>query len=417
MKTIRQILQLEGQVTVSGWIRSVRTQKNHVFVDLSDGIGNIQCLIQDKLPLHTGMSLKLSGTLQEYRNSKELHVQDVKILGEALDYPLHKQKMPMTHLREWLHLRPRTRTFQHLNRTRSNLELWLQEFLHLNDFTKTTTPILTQNDCEGGGEAFVLSKTNQKHFFGSPVYLSVSGQLHLEALSAGLSRVYTLGPCFRAERSDSTRHLAEFWMLEAEMSFIEDLSELLDFTEHMIQHVSTKMLQSQEFDFFKQLDPELQSRLEQLQKPFKRLTYHQALDILLKSNQHFQFQPSEDGLQTEHEKYLASLFGPVFVTDYPSKIKPFYMKPKNDVVECMDLILPGMGEIVGGSLREDNYVRLKEKMQGMEGYDWYLDLRKYGSVPHGGFGMGMERLLAYMTGIWNVRDLIPFPRYMDHCQM
>lgn len=317
------------------------------------------------------------------------------------------------------------------------------------------TPLLTTHDCEGGGEVFkiaprISARAQQQQqsaltkaapapseFFGSPVYLTVSGQLHLEIVASALSRVFTMGPVFRAEPSMTTRHLSEFWMLEAEIAFLDKLDHLLDFSEACLKETTRYLLENcgEDIEFLNTwIDKSLKARLTQLvEEPFKRMTYTEAVEILQKSGEKFEFKPEwGQGLQSEHEKWLAGTYckGPVFVTDYPASLKPFYMR-KNDpstaekqddrtTVGCVDLLVPGIGELMGGSMREERPEVLKEQLLAFgldeEEYQWYMDLRKFGTVPHGGWGIGFERYLLMVTGMENVRDVIPFPRYNNHCQ-
>ena len=297
------------------------------------------------------------------------------------------------------------------------------------------TPILTSHDCEGGGEVFKVapastpSDKSSQDFFNKPVFLTVSGQLHAEMLASALSRVYTFGPVFRAEESVTSRHLAEFWMLEAEMTFIDKLDQLLDVTEGSVQYATRHVMDhcSEDIAFFnKFVDSTLTERLaKSIDQPFARMTYTEAIQVLQKANKKFEF-PTVWGssLQSEHERYLASEYcqSPVFVTDYPTEQKPFYMRANYDgkTVACFDLLLPGIGELVGGSMREDRDILLQAKMEAagmdIEEYQWYLDLRKYGSAPHGGYGIGFERFLLWLTGLENVREVVPVPRWVGHCK-
>lgn len=289
------------------------------------------------------------------------------------------------------------------------------------------TPLLTSSDCEGGGEVFNVAPSD---FFKKPVYLTVSGQLHAEIMATSMGRVYTFGPVFRAEESMTSRHLAEFWMAEAEMAFIDELDQLLDVTEASIQQTTLHVLDKclDDLTFFNQwVDKRLLDRLRtSVDKPFVRMTYTEAIETLQRSKKAFQF-PTTWGssLQSEHERYLASddcCGRPVFVTDYPKELKPFYMRenPDGKTVGCFDLLIPGIGELVGGSMREDRYDVLHQKMQAAnmncEEYQWYLDLRKYGSAPHGGYGIGFERLMLWLTGLDNVREVVPIPRWVGHCK-
>lgn len=302
------------------------------------------------------------------------------------------------------------------------------------EFVQINTPILTSHDCEGGGEVFKVtpasSSASSEEFFKKPVYLTVSGQLHAEIMASALSRVYTFGPVFRAEESLTSRHLAEFWMLEAEIAFIDTLDQLLDVTEANIQDTTEHVLKTceQDVNFFNQfIDKTLLERLQaSLERPFARMTYTQAIEVLQRAGKNFTY-PTTWGssLQSEHERYLAAEYcnGPVFVMDYPSDQKPFYMRANDDdgkTVSCFDLLIPGVGELVGGSMREERYDLLENKMKSanmdIDEYQWYLDLRKYGSAPHGGYGIGFERLMLWLTGLDNVREVVPVPRWVGHCK-
>jgi asparaginyl-tRNA synthetase len=305
----------------------------------------------------------------------------------------------------------------------------VHSFFGERDFIHCHTPIFTSNDCEGGGEAFgiVAPDQSKKEFFNRPVYTTVSSQLHLEFLASSMSQVYTVGPCFRAEPSDSTRHLAEFWMLEAEMAFLTELEPLLDFIEQQIKYCINRVLKTNAEDlaFFNQfIDKDLLDTLKVItSEPFGRITYTDAVEFLLQQNISWTY-PVKYGLslQSEHEKYLAQVLfeKPVFVTHYPMGLKPFYMKTQGSHALCTDLLFPKWGEVAGGSLREDQVGQLEQNMvlAGVvaQDLDWYLDLRRFGSVPHGGYGMGFERLLGVLTGMSNIRDLIPAPRYLGHCK-
>nr|KAJ3420484.1 hypothetical protein HK105_005616 [Polyrhizophydium stewartii] len=476
-RTIRSLLAdpaaLGTQVTVNGWVRSLRRQKSAAFVDLDDGsaLAGLQVVMDGDSPLapsiKTGTALRISGTLVHVSGKKqavEVAATDIVILGDCDSgtYPLHKARLPLDHLRENQHLRSRTRTFG---------AIW-----RAHEFMLVSTPILTSHDCEGGGEAFrvLTDETLKSHvdcavasamrdaapqdgdknamplavpqeFFGKPVYATVSGQLHAEFLASALSRVYTLGPTFRAEKSQSTRHLAEFWMLEAEACFLTDVSQLLDLAEAKIKHVVGHLLDAVPADlaFFDEfVERGLIAKLERVRdEPFARVTYTEAVSLLqqtaargAKDAPSWEF-PVKWGLplQSEHEKHLAQeIFGkPVFVTDYPKEFKPFYMKASaaaaagatsapGETVACTDLLVPKIGELVGGSLREDRLDVLRRRVTecglSEEEYQWYLDLRRYGSVPHGGYGMGFERFLGFVTGVTNLRDLIPAPRYFENCR-
>ncbi|KAG0220466.1 Asparaginyl-tRNA synthetase [Mortierella sp. GBA43] len=375
-------------------------------------------------------------------------------------YPLQKKRHSFEFLREISHLRSRAKTASAILRLRSASAWGFQKFFESQEFVQVHTPLLTSHDCEGGGEVFKIAprisaraqqqaqerqqqegqlSSSSNHtpapseFFGSPVYLTVSGQLHLEIIASAISRVFTMGPVFRAEPSMTPRHLSEFWMLEAEMAFLDKLDHLLDFSEACLKETTRYLLDTchEDIDFLNTwIDKSLKSRLTQLvEKPFQRMTYTQAVEILRQSGEKFEFEPVwGQGLQSEHEKWLAGSYckGPVFVTDYPAGLKPFYMR-KNDgaspdraTVACVDLLVPGIGELLGGSLREERLDVLQKQLGEFgleqEEYQWYLDLRKFGTAPHGGWGIGFERYILMVTGMDNVRDIIPFPRYNNHCK-
>ncbi|CEP16130.1 hypothetical protein [Parasitella parasitica] len=438
-KTIKTLLKEDStNVAVRGWVRSVRKQKQISFATINDGsnLKGIQAILssEDAEKLTTGACVELHGSLipsPGREQTKELKVDGLKVLGEC-DVKRHTTEF----LRSIGHLRMRGNTGSAVLRIRNAASEGLRDFFRDQEFIMTNTPILTSHDCEGGGEVFKVSPidtTNPQEFFKKSVYLTVSGQLHAEITASAMSRVYTFGPVFRAEESLTSRHLAEFWMLEAEIAFIDDLAPLLDVTEASVQQTTRHVLETcgEDLDFFNQwVDKSLLERLHKsVDKPFIRMTYTEAIDVLQKAQSRdktkFQF-PTIWGssLQSEHERYLASDYcsQPVFVTDYPSELKPFYMRanPDGKTVGCFDLLLPGIGEIVGGSMREERYKVLEQKMKhakmNMEEYQWYLDLRKYGSAPHGGYGIGFERLLLWFTGLENVREVIPMPRWVGNCK-
>ncbi|RHZ47764.1 hypothetical protein Glove_567g5 [Diversispora epigaea] len=451
-KTIKNILEnsvTNEKVEVHGWIRSVRIQKNVSFAMINDGsnLKGLQAIltVEEAKMLTTGTCVRIRGILTQSlgtEQSKELQVHDVKILGECgSDYPLQKKHHSMEFLRENLHLRSRTNTFGTIIRIRNAAVLAFQNFFQKNEFFQVHTPIITSSDCEGGGEVFNISnklpnineksleqKSQSSDFFGMPVYLTVSGQLHAEMLAYAMSRVFIFGPVFRAEGSLTSRHLAEFWMLEAEIAYLFELEELLNFIEICIKETTKYILDncSQDISFCnQQIDKELIKCLENtINNSFSRLSYSEAIDVLSKANQKFEFLPKYGySLHSEHEKYLANNYccGPVFITNYPKEIKPFYMRinPDDKTVACTDLLVPKIGELVGGSLREERYKILEQNLKKHDrsnDYQWYLDLRKYGTVPHGGFGIGFERYLQYLTGIENIRDVIPFPRAASYCK-
>ena len=439
------------KLTVCGWAKNIRDSKNIGFIALSDGgcFKTLQLVLEagkvenyDQV-IHTGLysSLRVTGTLVHTPQAKqpfELNVDTVEILGSCPteEYPLQKKKMSMEYLRTMPTLRPRTNTFNAAFRVRSTAAYAIHRFFQENGFVYAHSPLLTASDCEGAGEMFRVTtldlenppKTEEgavdysQDFFGKPVNLTVSGQLEAEAMAMAFGKVYTFGPTFRAEKSFTTRHAAEFWMIEPEMAFC-DLAGYMDNAEAMTKYVIRYVLDNcpDEMAFFNQfIDKGLLERLELVaNSEFARITYTEAIEILKKNNKKFQY-PVEWGadIQTEHERYLTEVVykKPVFVTDYPKEIKSFYMKQNADgkTVAAADMLVPGIGELIGGSQREERLdvleARMKELGLNTADYDWYLDLRRYGSVKHAGYGLGFERLLMYVTGIPNIRDVIPFPR-------
>ena len=424
-----------SNVSVGGWIRSIRSHAKTTFLALSDGstLNDLQVVLDSQLleglDLTNGTCLLVQGDYKKRpgeRQDFELVSKQLKVLGTSnQNYPLAKAKLPLEYLRRFSHLKSRTRIHQITTRVRSLAINSISKVFHDKDFLQTHPPILTGNDAEGGGDVFQVS-SGKNDFFSKPAYLTVSSQLHLEMLASGISRVYCLNPAFRAETSASTRHLAEFWMLEAEMAFIFNLDELLDFIQDSLIKVTKDIVENnQDLGFCsKYIDTCRDERIKRFLEPWGRLEYTQAISILQSAKRTWEY-PVKWGLslQTEHERYLAEEYvkGPVFITNYPASVKPFYMKlsPDGQTVECTDLLVPKIGELIGGSLREESLDLLLSRIlaSGMkeEDYDWYLDLRRYGTVPHGGFGMGLERYLAYITGIWNVKDWPVAPRYLGHC--
>jgi asparaginyl-tRNA synthetase len=440
---------LDKEVEIAGWLRTVRSSKEFAFMEINDGsfFKGLQIVLDNKLEnfealskLNIGSSLKVKGILVESPakgQDFELKAGEVVVYQEAKeDYPLQKKRHSFEFLRSIAHLRTRSNTFSAVFRLRSTLSFAIHKFFQEKNFSYVHTPIISTSDAEGAGEMFRVStldldnpkKTDKgeidysKDFFGQPVGLTVSGQLNAEALIMGLRNVYTFGPTFRAENSNTTRHASEFWMLEPEMAFC-DLEKDMDLAQEMIIYLLNYVLKElpEEMEFFnKFIDKDLKERLNKiLEADFKRITYTEAIDILEKANKKFEY-PVKWGidLQTEHEKYICEdvYKSPVFVTDYPKDIKAFYMRLNDDdkTVAAMDLLVPGVGEIIGGSQREERLDVLKQRMKEMklteEEYSWYLDLRKYGSVEHAGFGLGFERLIMYLSGMTNIRDVIPFPR-------
>ncbi|MGN1081639.1 MAG: asparagine--tRNA ligase [Acutalibacteraceae bacterium] len=439
-----------GEITVCGWARTVRDSKAIGFIELNDGTAfkNLQVVFErDKIDnydevahLNVGASVEVSGIIvltPELRQPFELHASKVEVLGVCPpDYPLQKKRHSMEFLRTIAHIRPRTNTFNALYRVRSEAAFAIHSFFNSQGFVYAHTPLITGSDCEGAGEMFRVTTLDPKNppldgdgnvdysqdFFGKPTSLTVSGQLEGECMAMAFGKIYTFGPTFRAERSNTLRHAAEFWMVEPEMAFAE-LSDYMDVAEAMIKyvinHVTSKCPDEMKFfnEFF---DKGLLERLDGIvNSDFGRITYTEAVDILLKHKDEFEY-PVYWGcdLQTEHERYLTEKVfkKPIFVTDYPKDIKAFYMRMNDDgkTVAAADCLVPGVGEIIGGSQREERLDKLLGRIKELglreEDYSWYLDLRRYGTAKHSGFGLGFERLVMYLTGVPNIRDVLPFPR-------
>ncbi len=428
-------------VSVAGWIRTRRDTGEFSFLEVNDGscLANMQIIANDDLEnyddeikqLTTGCSIRIKGQLRESPakgQEVEIHADEVVVVGLAdpKTYPLQKKRHSFEFLRELSHLRPRTNALGAVNRVRSRLSYGVHQYFQEKGFFQIHTPIITTSDCEGAGEMFLVTTPGQKgegqHFFGKSAGLTVSGQLQAEVYALSLGDVYTFGPTFRAENSNTSRHLAEFWMIEPEMPFC-DLKGNMQVAESMLKYVLKDAMDNCVEDlnlFDKFIEKGLLDKLHNIvEKKFGHITYTEAVDILLKAGRKFDF-PVEWGidLQSEHERYLTEeVFKcPLFVTDYPATIKPFYMRVNDDgkTVAAMDILVPGIGEIVGGSQREERYEVLKSRMLeaqiDIEEYNWYLDLRRYGTVPHSGFGLGFERLVQFVTGMKNIREVIPFPR-------
>ncbi|MBC8413461.1 MAG: asparagine--tRNA ligase [Nitrospira sp.] len=438
------------QVTVYGWVKSKRDSKGIVFIAVGDGstFEPLQLIFtedsiafQATAECHTGAAIQASGTLQDSpgKGQKfEVSVKELLILGKADPdkYPLQKKRHSLEYLREIGHLRPRTNTFGAVLRVRNILSAAVHDFFQSRDFIWVHTPVITASDCEGAGDLFTVTGLNMdkpprdsdgnidfsKDFFGKHSYLTVSGQLEAEFLAMSMGNVYTFGPTFRAENSNTSRHLSEFWMIEPEMAFA-DLDDDITLAQDFIQFLCTRVLEKAGDDiaffekFYKVMTIDQLKRISE--SPFTRISYTEAIKLLQDSGSKFEF-PVNWGLdlQSEHERYLTEQVfkGPVIVTDYPKDIKAFYMKLNQDqtTVAAMDVLLPGIGEIIGGSQREDNLDVLTSRMAAakipQEEMQWYLDLRRFGSAPHAGFGLGFERLVQYITGMSNIRDVIPCPR-------
>lgn len=448
IKDITSPSYINEKVEVRGWIRTKRENGKITFIELNDGscLSNLQIVVdenshisQDILNLlKTGASCSVKGKLVEspVKGQKvELLAEEIYIYGESpSDYILQKKRHSFEFLREIAHLRARTNTFGAMLRVRNSLSMAIHNFFQKEEFLWVHTPIITSSDAEGAGESFQVTTLDleaiqkgkeidyKEDFFGKKANLTVSGQLNGEALALAVGKIYTFGPTFRAENSNTTRHLSEFWMVEPEASFYH-LEDIMKLAENMLTYCIRYILDNCQEDiaFFDQwIEKGLIEKLNGiLNSPFNHITYTQAIEILEKNSDHFDKKVSwGDDLQSEHEKFITEeIFkSPVIVTDYPKDIKAFYMKLNEDgkTVKGMDVLVPRMGEIIGGSEREDNYDKLLKRMEELKidtsSYEWYLDLRKYGSVPHAGFGLGFERLLQYITGIANIRDAIPFPR-------
>ena len=443
-EVLNRVEAVEG-VGVSGWVRTRRDSKEFSFLEVNDGscLGSLQVIAdagikgyEDVQMMATGSAIKVQGNLVASPGKGqtwELHATELELVGHAPeDYPLQKKRHGPEFLREIAHLRPRTNLFGAIFRTRSRLALAVHHFFEKRNFVYVHTPIITANDCEGAGEMFKVttdagSDHDGEHFFGKPAHLTVSGQLEGETFACALSNIYTFGPTFRAENSHTSRHAAEFWMIEPEMAFC-DLEGDMNLAEAFVKELTQEILEGPEDDFglfSRFVDKGLESRLRTIvERPFARISYTEAVQILEESGHTFEYPVAwGDNLQSEHERYLTEEHckSPVTVFNYPEQIKPFYMRRNDDgkTVAAMDVLVPGIGEIVGGSQREERLDILQKSMKSdrlnEEDYQWYLDLRKFGSVPHAGFGLGFERLLMMVTGVQNIRDVIPFPRTPGAC--
>lgn len=444
--------QIGNEVIVKGWVRTVRNQKTFTFIEINDGstLSNFQVVADPKVPhydqiiaqLSTGVSVSIKGTLVESPGKQqelEMQAKEIQIIGKCdpTVYPLQKKRHTFEFLRSIAHLRPRTNTVGAITRVRNALAYATHQFFQELGFLYLQTPIITSSDCEGAGKMFQVTTLDianppraedkavdyTQDFFARKAYLTVSGQLNGEIYACSMSDIYTFGPTFRAENSNTSRHLAEFWMIEPEMAFA-DLNDNMDNAEAYLKYVISYVLEHCQEDmlfFTKHVAEGLLERLKQIvDTPFERATYTYAVRVLEKSNKNFEF-PVKWGLdlQSEHERYLTEeYFGkPVIITDYPKEVKSFYMRENDDnkTVAAMDVLVPKIGEIIGGSQREERLGHLETRMKQLklplDAYWWYLELRKYGSVPHAGYGVGFERLIQFITGMENIRDVIPFPRF------
>ena len=446
---------INKEITLEGWVRTVRDSKNFGFIEINDGsfFKNVQIVFSNTLDnfneickLTISSSIKVTGTLVKTENAKqpfEIQAKEVEI--ESLSdssYPLQKKRHTFEYLRTISHLRPRANAFNAVFRVRSTLAYAIHKFFQEKGFVYVNTPLITGSDAEGAGEMFNVNSfdlTNipktedgkvdfSKDFFGKPAHLTVSGQLNGETYAEAFRNIYTFGPTFRAENSNTVKHAAEFWMVEPEICFA-DLKDDMDLAEEMIKYIFQYVLDNcpEEMEFFNSfIDKSLLERLNNvINSDFVRISYTDDVKEIEKHNDKFEYPVSWGiDLQTEHERYLCEeIFKkPVFVTDYPMDIKAFYMKqnPDGKTVAAADLLVPGIGEIIGGSQREENYDKLLSRMKELDmpvdNYDWYLDLRKYGSCVHSGFGLGFERAIMYLTGMQNIRDVIPFPRTPKNCE-
>ena len=461
LTTVRELyknseLYIDKEVEIGGWIRNVRDSKTFGFLVINDGtyFQTLQVVYHNELSnfdeiskLNVGAAVIVKGTLVATPNAKqpfEIQATEVVVEGASTpDYPLQPKRHTFEYLRTISHLRPRTNTFQAVFRVRSLIAYAIHKFFQERDFVYVHTPLITGSDCEGAGEMFRVTTLDmdnvpknedgtvnyKEDFFGKETNLTVSGQLNGETYAMAFRNIYTFGPTFRAENSNTTRHAAEFWMIEPEIAFA-DLQDNMDLAESMMKYIINYVMENapEEMKFFNQfVDKGLIDRLKHVaESDFAHVTYTEAIEILKKNNDKFDYKVEwGTDLQTEHERYLTEQVfkKPVFVTDYPKEIKAFYMKLNDDnkTVAAMDLLVPGIGEIIGGSQREDDYEKLVARMDELglkkEDYDFYLDLRKYGSTRHAGYGLGFERCVMYLTGMSNIRDVIPFPRTVNNCEL
>ena len=461
LTTVKQIWEnreayLDREIDLGGWVRSNRDSKSFGFLTISDGsfFEPLQVVYHDSLSnfqlirkINVGAALIIRGTLVATPDAKqpfEIQATEISVEGDsAPDYPLQKKRHSPEFLRTILHLRPRTNLFQAAFRVRSVIAFAIHSFFQERNFVYVHTPLITSSDAEGAGEMFRVTTLDpndiprtpdglvdyREDFFGKETNLTVSGQLNGEAFAQAFRDIYTFGPTFRAENSNTTRHAAEFWMIEPEISFA-DLNDAMALAEDMLKYIIRYVLEHapEEMEFLNRfVDTGLLERLNHvLNSEFGHISYTEAVDILMKNNDNFDYKVSwGTDLQTEHERYLTEQVfkRPLFVTDYPKDIKAFYMKLNNDgkTVAAMDCLVPGIGEIIGGSQREDDYekllTRMKELNMDEDAYRFYLDLRKYGSSRHAGYGLGFERCVMYLTGIQNIRDVLPFPRTVGNCEL
>ncbi len=443
---LRHDIPVDTDVTIEGWVRSRRTSKaGFSFIHVHDGscFDTLQAVADGDLPnyateveaIATGCSVRITGRLVESSGKgqdREIQAKSVEVVGWVDDpetYPIAKKRHTFEYLRTMAHLRPRTNTFGAIARIRNTVAQAVHGYFHRNGYLWVNTPIITASDCEGAGELFRVSTLDVvnrdtdygEDFFGAETFLTVSGQLNVESFACALAKVYTFGPTFRAENSNTSRHLAEFWMIEPEIAFA-DLNDLADLAEDFLKSVSQQVLDELPDDmqfFVDRIDKNAIARLENvINSAFTRMEYTDAVEILQSANREFEFPVAwGSDLQSEHERFLTEehVGGPIVVVNYPSAIKAFYMRENDDgkTVAALDVLVPGVGEIIGGSQREERLDVLDRRMAEQDLSEelwWYRDLRRYGTVPHAGFGLGLERLVLYMTGMDNIRDAIPFPR-------
>ena len=394
----------------NGWIRAIRKSKNRMFLEVSNGIKEYQVVTSAISGLSIGTSVQCTGTIVNHNNKSEFHANDIKVIGKCdpRTYPLQSKRHTLEFLRSYPQLNSRRKFQSTILLYRDFLQFEIHKYFRTKEFVHINTPILTSNDCEGGGSTLKV----KSELFKDICHLTVSAQLHLEAVNSGIENVYTLNPCFRAEKTLSSKHLAEFYMLEAELGFITNLNQLMDFVEDLFNHlitISGPFLLPRLANIKSELEFQVKEEQFKIQK-IPRISYDKAYEILSKSPIKFEIPLEYGDLAAEHEKYLVEYHNsPVFVTHYPSSSKPFYMlRNSNNMAECFDFLVPNVGELVGGSLRSTDIMDLPNNL------NWYNDIRTFGSIPHGGFGFGFERFIMYMLQLQSIRDTIPFPRYYKH---
>eukprot|EP00835_Amoeboradix_gromovi_P001624 NODE_78_length_23131_cov_0.599427.p6 type:complete len:408 gc:universal NODE_78_length_23131_cov_0.599427:8276-9499(+) len=392
----------------NGWIRAIRKGKTKMFIEVSNGVKEYQVISKPLTGLSIGSSVQCRGTIKTFKDVTEIHADSVTTIGKCDPdkYPLQGKRHKFEFLRKYPHLASRRKFQNSIFLFRDFLQFEIHKYFRDLYFVNVNTPLLTTNDCEGGGSTLAI----KSQIFNQPCHLTVSAQLHLEALNSGIENVYTLSPCFRAEKTLSSKHLAEFYMLEAELGFLSDLNKLIDFVERLFLHlvdISVSFLLPKLSNLQKEIDIDL-NELEKLHKSLaiQRITFDDAFKLLSNSSATFEIPLKYGNLASEHEHYLVNHFrSPIFVTHYPSSSKPFYMSSKDGKADCFDFLVPKVGELIGGSLRSNELLNVPDNLE------WYNDIRRYGSIPHGGFGLGFERFIMYMLQLDSIRDTIPFPRY------